>query len=356
MLIYVIVRGGQALSLSVLWKNIYTILSVVLFLSFFTGMIFGNYFPLPLAKIISFLGDSFLIVLIYLTLSFIATDIVLLFNKIFHFLKTDFFIFRFWSLMASLLVIIIAMFVGNYKFNHPNMVNLNIEAEKLHQNKEIKIVAVSDVHLGITIDKKRLKKYVEIINNQHPDMVIIGGDLIDRSILPVEKQKMDEELLQIKAPLGVYAVHGNHEHFSENIERVNNFYKNAGIKLLIDSVQLVNDQFYIVGRDDKINPQRKNLSTILQHIDLTKPVILLDHQPASLKDAEENNVDFQFSGHTHNGQFFPGNLIVKRMFEIGYGYLKKGKTNYYVSSGLGIWGPQYRIGSQSEFTIINFKF
>lgn len=85
-LVYVIVRGTQALSFSPLWKSIYIVLSVTLFLSFFVGMILGNYFPLSVAKTITFLGDSFLIVMIYLVFAFLATDIIL-FNKIFHFLK-----------------------------------------------------------------------------------------------------------------------------------------------------------------------------------------------------------------------------------------------------------------------------
>ncbi|VBB47324.1 Metallophosphoesterase [uncultured Paludibacter sp.] len=357
MMAYILVRGGQASNyLSPTWKNIYIISSIVLFLLFFVGMIFGNYFPLTIAKTITFLGDSFLLVLVYLTLSFLATDILLLINKLFPLIKTDIISFRFWAMMISVFVIFVAMIMGNYKFNHPNIVHLKIETEKAKKNKSIKIVALSDVHLGISIDKKRLKKYVEMINEQQPDLVLIAGDLIDRSIQPVVKQKMEEELLQIKAPMGIYAIFGNHEHFGEGTDIIANFYEKAGIKLLIDSVVLVQNQFYIAGRDDKTNYHRKNLGEILQNIDKSQPIILLDHQPSDLKAAEENKVDLQISGHTHNGQFFPGNLIVKQMFELGYGYLKKGKTNYYVSSGLGLWGPQYRIGSQSELVVINFNY
>ena len=357
MLTYVLSRVGQALSFSLTWKSVYIVTSIVLFLSFFAGMIFGNYFPLPMAKVITFLGNSFLVVLIYLVLSFLATDIILIINKLFHFIKIDIVTFRYWGMMVSLLVIFVAMVIGNYKFNHPEIFHLNITADKPLQNKELRIVAISDVHLGVSIDKKRLKKYVTLINEQHPALVLIGGDLVDRSMVPIEKQKLEEELLQIKAPLGVYAILGNHEHYSESMQRVDNFYKKAGIKLLIDSVALVENQFYIAGRDDsRMNTQRKKLNEILQNTDITKPVILLDHQPTVLNDAQENKVDFQFSGHTHNGQFFPGNLFVKRMFELGYGFLKKGNTNYYVSSGLGLWGPQYRIGSQSELVVIDFKY
>ncbi|MFZ4725789.1 MAG: metallophosphoesterase, partial [Paludibacter sp.] len=114
--------------------------------------------------------------------------------------------------------------------------------------------------------------------------------------------------------------------------------------------------FYIVGRDDKSNLNRKKLSEIVTGLDKKLPFILMDHQPYHLEEAEQNDIDFQISGHTHNGQFFPGNLFVKKMYELGYGYLKKGNTHYYVSSGLGLWGPQYRIGTESELVVINLKY
>lgn len=112
----------------------------------------------------------------------------------------------------------------------------------------------------------------------------------------------------------------------------------------------------MVGRDDRSNHQRKKLTEIVSGLDHKKPIILLDHQPFHLKEAEENGVDLQISGHTHNGQFFPGQFFVKRMYDLGYGYMKKGKTHYYVSSGLGLWGPQFRIGTQSEIVVINLKY
>lgn len=357
MLTYFCVRGGQALSSFGVWKNVYIVTSVAFFLLFFAGMIFGNYFPLSVAKTITFLGNSFLIVLIYLTLLFFVVDIVLIFNKIFHFIKIDVITFRFWAMMISLFLIFISMIIGNFRFNHPQVVNLNITAEKPLQNKEIRIVAISDVHLGVSIDKNRLKKYIEMINAQNPDLVLIAGDLIDRSIVPLEKQKMYADLLQIKAHKGVYATLGNHEYYGEGMNLIEEFYKKSGIILLKDSVLSVQNQLYIAGREDvRMNSNRKKLDEILQNTDKSKPTILLDHQPSDLKVAQDNSVDLQISGHTHNGQFFPGNLFVKRMFELGYGYKKKGNTHYYVSSGIGLWGPQYRIGSQSELVVVDFRY
>lgn len=356
MMAYIIFRGSQALSLTGFWKYFYIAGSVTLFLAFFAGMIFSHQISLPIAKVITFAGNSFLIILIYLTLSFFATDILLIFNKIFHFLKTDTASVRFWAMMVSLAAIFIVMVIGNYRFNHPKTVRLEIESAKPAQHKEVRIVGISDVHLGVSIDKKRLRQYVQMINAEKPDVVFIAGDLIDRSIEPVIRQKMDEELRSIHAPMGVYAVFGNHEYFGEGTDLAATFFQKSGIQLLRDTAVLVQNQFYIAGRDDKMNAHRKKLPDILKNTDTSKPILLLDHQPFNLQDAEKNGVDFQLSGHTHNGQFFPGSLFVKRMFEVGYGYLQKGETHYYVSSGLGLWGPQYRIGSQSEFVAIRFRY
>ena len=210
--------------------------------------------------------------------------------------------------------------------------------------------------LGNSIDIQMLRKYVKLINAQHPDIVLLLGDITDRSASPLSEQNMKTELQSIHAPLGTYAIRGNHEYYSGKPKAIAGYLKASGITVLIDSACLVDNSFYIIGRDDRTNSKRKPLSEMVQGLDKDIPKILLDHQPFKLKDAEQNGIDLQLSGHTHDGQFFPGNLYVKKMFELGHGYLKKGKTHYYISSGLGIWGPHYRIGTQSELVEIRLKY
>lgn len=352
---YVIVRGWQALPPASVYRPIYLVTCIALFIALFVGTIFGNTMSPFMAKAVSFAGFSYIIIFIYLFLSFLAVDLVRIANYFIHFAPAGMAAFRLWAMLVTLVVTGVAMGIGNYKFNHPKIVELNLSANKLSQHKELKIVAASDIHLGSSIDKKRLQSYVKLINDQHPDIVLLAGDVSDRSMTPVIAQHMDEELREIKAPLGVYAINGNHEHYAESPNATAEYLKSAGIKVLRDEVALVDSSFYIVGRDDRSNLRRMNLKDLMNGLDPTKPTILLDHQPYHLEEAEQNNIDLQISGHTHNGQFFPGNLFVKSMYELGYGYLKKGKTNYYISSGLGIWGPQYRIGTQSELVVIKLK-
>lgn len=353
---YVMVRGWQALTLASFLRPIYLTITSLMFLAMFVGMIFGNAMPLPLAKSISFVGFTYIIVFIYLFISFLAVDLLRLLNLIIHFAPVGMASIRLWTMAVTILATTIALIIGNYKFNHPEIVTLNINSEKPTQHKTLKIVAASDIHIGISIDKMRLKSYVKLINDQHPDIVLLAGDVSDREMAPVIKQNMDEELKSIKAKYGVFAINGNHEHYAEKPNATAEYLRSAGITVLQDAVSLVDSSFYIVGREDRTKVKRKKLAQLVKNMDDKLPRILLDHQPYGLEEAEKNGIDLQISGHTHSGQFFPGNLFVKRMYELGHGYLRKGNTHYYVSSGLGIWGPQYRIGTQSELVVINLSY
>jgi hypothetical protein len=353
---YVICRGWQALPSQGLWRQLYAGLSILLFLLFLAALLFGQKMAVSVASVVSFAGNTYFVVLIYLLLSFLLVDAVRLVNAFVHFAPAGMFNFRYWWMLGSLVVIAIALVVGNYQFNHPETVMFNLQTDKPRQHKELKIVAVSDIHLGFSIDKKKLQEYVKMINSQHPDIVLIAGDVSDRSVEPIIRQNMKEDLLQIKAPLGVFAINGNHEFYAEQPGATAEYLRQSGIHVLIDSVSMIDKAFYIIGRDDRTNEHRKSLAALVNGLNPTLPKIVLDHQPLHLEEAEQNGIDLQISGHTHNGQFFPGNLLVKSMYELAHGYLKKGHTHYYVSSGLGIWGPQYRIGSQSEIVVIKLRY
>ena len=200
-----------------------------------------------------------------------------------------------------------------------------------------------------------LAGYVDMINAQRPDIVLIGGDLIDNSVAPLRYEHMEEELSKIYAPLGVYMVPGNHEYIS-GIEESEKFIAQTPIVLLKDSVAILPNQIQLIGRDDRHNKGRKTLGQLTANLDKSKPVILLDHQPYDLEKTEEAGVDLQFSGHTHRGQVWPMNWIVDHLFELSYGIKKIGNSTIYVSSGLSLWGPPFRIGTDSEMVVFNITF
>ncbi|MDR2868172.1 MAG: metallophosphoesterase [Bacteroidales bacterium] len=351
---YSLMRGYQTLGDIKPLKITYLVVYILLVVAFFAGMVCPFLAGVPGTKLIAFVGHTALVIIIYLVLSYFLTDIVRLANRFIHFAPD--LLLRKYCLSGSIIVIITALIIGNWRFQHPEIVHLDIHLpQQTALTHPIKMVIISDLHLGISIDKDRLQEYVALINAQHPDIVCIVGDIYDNKYAPVVDQKMHEEWLQIKAPLGVYTVLGNHDYYEGNLEEKIHYLQQGGITVLKDDITLIDSTFYLLGRDDRSNKNRNDLATIMQGREVSKPVFVLDHQPYNLEEAKTNKVDVQFSGHTHGGQFFPMTLIVNSMYKKSYGYLRLGDTQYYITSGLGLWGPQYRIGSSSELVVATIR-
>ena len=282
-------------------------------------------------------------------------------NHLFHFypdfIKSNYQVVKLSLAILGAVLVSITLVYGNFKFNNPKVSKLDITLDKPLQNKEIKIVLASDIHLNSYINRENLEQYVAMINGQNPDLVLLAGDIVDRNIEPLVKEHMSEVLSSIHSKYGVYAITGNHEFYGGDKEKIYDYIKSAGITFLRDSTVLAADSsLYIIGRDDRINSKRAPLSDLVKGLNKGISKILLDHQPINLEEARQNGIDLQLSGHTHNGQFWPGNLIVSWIFELPYGYKKMGNTHYYVSSGIGLWGPKYRIGTESEILLLNLKY
>ncbi len=314
---------------------------------------FGESMPISTAGTLYKLGTSWMIAFLYLFLFVFAIDIFRLSAHIFQFASKDTItsIFRHNSLTTLILfgVTSILLVLGNINYHNKKRVHIPISSSKI--DNPLRIVAVSDLHLGYTISKKELKKWVKIINKEKPDMVLIAGDLIDNQLRPVLAQSLHKELQKINAPMGLFACTGNHEYIS-GIKGSSDFFKMSGINLLRDS-SITTNGITIIGRDDYSHKNRKELSQITDNIDKKTFSILLDHQPNRLDDAVKEGIDLQLSGHTHYGQVFPASLVTKKLFELPHGYKQKENTHIYVSSGLGIWGGKFRIGTQSEYVVID---
>lgn len=289
-------------------------------------------------------------------------DLFGLTNRIFHFMPSDA-ITRYtkenWVGFGFMVgFVFLLMTCGYIKYQWKVRVEQPIQLYKSMGDsvttRPLRIVGISDLHLGYGIGKKEFEGWIEKINAENPDMVLIAGDIIDNSVRPLEDGNFAESFKKIKAPLGIYACLGNHEYIS-GLDRSLRFYKEAGVNLLRDAVVEIDSSFYIVSRDDRSNPDRKPLKDLINGIDHSKPIILLDHQPYHLEEAEANGIDLQFSGHTHQGQVWPISMITNKLYEKDHGFLKKGNTNVYVSSGIGIWGGKFRIGTQSEYVVFDME-
>lgn len=359
--VYLVQRVSQMLPSYSYAKFAVILLVIAGVLSFVLYMFMHDVMPFGLTKFLYFAGTTWMTFFLYLFIISLISSLIILINKFIPLFPKDALTNYTQDNVISLVLVVVfisMLLVGGYlKYLWKKQVVIPITLEKkiptdsIHGDT-IRIVALTDLHLGYGIGSSELEEWVRQINNEQPDMVLIGGDLIDISVKPLWDESMQKILQQIHAPMGVYACLGNHEYYA-GAEKSAEFMKAANIHLLRDAATLVDSTFYVVGRDDATNPHRKSLSQLLQKIDKSKPIILLDHQPSHLDDSKANGIDLQISGHTHEGQIWPFSLLTRAIYENAHGFVKKGKTNIYVSSGMGIWGGKFRIGTQSEYVVFN---
>lgn len=302
--------------------------------------------PLPVATAVYEVGDSVIFVLLYLVMAFLVLDLGRLVR-----LVPKSWLTGNGTTALVLTVALTAVFVyGNINYRHKVRRELTLTTAK-PLKKDVTIVMLSDLHLGYHNRRTELSRWIDLINRERPDLVLIGGDIIDISARPLNETGMAEEFRRLKAP--VYACLGNHEYYAGEPE-AQRFYREAGIRLLRDEAAIAGD-LTIVGRDDRTNPHRQNLRRITRGADMQRYTILLDHQPYHLEQAERAGFDFQFSGHTHHGQVWPISWITDALYECAFGEHQRAGTRYYVSSGMGIWGGKFRIGTCSEYVVARLK-
>ena len=243
-------------------------------------------------------------------------------------------------------------------------------------DKHLKTVLVADLHMGYAIGVDHITNMVEKINQQDADIVIIAGDIFDNSYDGMDDPEgIKAQLKSIKSKYGVYAVYGNHD-IDEKIlmgftfdwggkqlhsEKMTNFMKECNIKLINDESVLINDEFYLVGRRDTDKPgtedgTRAEISELTKDLDKTKPIFVLSHEPDELKKTADAGADIDFSGHTHDGQLFPGNLTIGLFWENPCGMIKKDNMYSIVTSGVGVYGTFMRVGTDAEICSVDIDF
>lgn len=330
-------------------------------MSYILGRLGEAFLPAFITHALKIIGSYWLAVMFYLALILLIIDIgglLLRFLNLSQYLNLS-------PILGGTLVLCIVsgiILYGSWNAKNPQLVKYEVNIpKKAGQYSELNIVLVSDIHLGTIVNNCRLEAMVEKINDLNPDLVMLAGDIIDVDVKVFLEQQMVEIFKKLKSNLGVYAALGNHEYIGGKAEETVHYLEEAGIKVLRDSFVEVAESFYIIGRDDLsrvrfTGKERKNLSSIMEEVDRTKPVFLLDHQPSHLEEALIEGVDLQLSGHTHRGQLFPNHLITQKIFENDWGYFKKDNLQVIVTSGYGTWGPPIRVGNKPELVYIKVKF
>jgi predicted MPP superfamily phosphohydrolase len=255
----------------------------------------------------------------------------------------------FWAGNITILIFVLIFGLGMYNAYNPVVREYKVSIPKSLQNRRaLRITMASDMHFGRLSGRTHARRLVREVNATKPDIILLAGDVIDDELDPFTEKNFGDILRGLHAPLGIFGVLGNHEYYggqvTEYIEEMNRI----GIRILTDEAVFIDDSFYLVGRKDKTDRQRKPYADLVSPLPKDYPIISMDHQPTDIAKAADAFVDLSFSGHTHRGQMAPNHFITKRIFELDWGYLQKRQLHAFVSSGFGFWGPPLRLGSRSE--------
>ena len=324
------------------WKLGVVCVFVLWMVTLFLGYAINDRIPMKAASVLYEAGNTWIIAVLYLMLVFIVADIA----TICHLLPKAFLKDSVAGLSAVVGIVAVILALGGFHYHHKYREEMTIVTEKPLE-KPLTVVLASDLHIGYHNRKPELARWVDLINAEKADLVLFGGDVIDLSLRPVFEGNYAEEFHRLEAP--VMTVLGNHE-FYGNLHLAEQFFQDAGILLLKDSVAHFKG-VNIIGRNDRTSPERVDLADLVK--DMEGFTIVLDHQPYHLEETEAAGIDFQFSGHTHRGQVWPLSWITDSMYEKAWGHHRRGNTQYYVSSGMGIWGAKIRVGTRSEYLVLH---
>lgn len=361
---------------SAVFRAVFIIFYILIASSLLTGFLINK--PEFLHRILKNTGNYFLGTFLYIILVIVAVDLVRLVLKyVFHARFLEFrstFVITGFVCMALIILISVygILHVGTIKVT-PYEVTVN---KKVKDMGSLKIILLADTHFGYSINCRHAQKMVKKINAQDPDIVCIAGDIFDNDYDAIsDPEGVCNALKSIKSRYGVYACWGNHD-LDEPIlagftfggkkkdqadPRMEQLLRDANIHLLTDEAELIDDKFYVVGRNDssrthKLGGQRLSPAQLTKDLDLDKPVIFIDHQPKQLQETADAGADLDLCGHTHDGQIFPGNLFIHLFWENSFGYLKKDNMHNIVTSGVGVWGPDMRVGTNCEICPITVHF
>lgn len=326
-------------------------------------------------RMMKLISNYWLGILLYLILSVLAVDLI--YFLYFLIMKQRFIGHTAVAggICAIAVLAVSAWGIINARMIHvtPYDITVNKEGGRLDS---LNVVLVADLHLGYNIGTSHMMRMVDKINEQNADVVVIAGDIFDNEYEALDDpEELASVLQKIRSKYGVYACYGNHDveerilagftfggsKKKESSVQMDEFLEKADIHLLRDEAVLIDHSFYLYGRPDAMRPgrgivRRKTAAELMQELDTEKPVIVLDHEPNELQELADAGVDVALCGHTHDGQMFPANLITALIWENSYGYLKKDHMHTIVTSGVGVFGPNMRVGTIAEICPVKIHF
>ncbi|MFP4369686.1 MAG: metallophosphoesterase, partial [Candidatus Kapaibacterium sp.] len=332
---YIYKRAVQSIPQSWNITAWFTAAFILIAASYLSGRLLEKLWLSPVSDALVWIGSIWLGMIVYFLIAIAIIDLIRAVNHFAPFFPQSFYadygktkLITGISVTALVMIITTASFINAHT---PAIREITLEIDKKSNGHDSLIVAiVSDIHLGTTFTKSRLEDMVARINSLEPDLILLAGDIVDEDLEPVIRNGLGESLKKLNARYGNYAVTGNHEYIG-GVEKAVEFLTGHGIRFLRDSSVLINNSFYIVGREDRsirsfTKKNRKDFKELFNGIDLNLPVIMMDHQPHELDMAAGSGADLQISGHTHHGQLFPFNFITKLVYRISWGHTVIGNT------------------------------
>lgn len=360
--IYIFFKGFNVAPQLRVDRSLYTIIFIALAAAFIAAKFIEARHSSVFTDVVNVIGGFWLGFMLYGTLLLLLSDIIWVPLKIGGILNSsntgD---YRKWAFLITVSISAVLIVGGFINAVIPVIREYNITIDKpAGEIKTLRVAAVSDIHVGSVIRKRSMKKLSAMLEELKPDVVVLLGDIVDGEIGPVLRGDLLKYFTGPHTKDGLYAITGNHE-FIGGAKTTIPYIESKGIRILKDEMVVLPGGVQLIGRYDRdcfrfLGRERMPLQELMKNADMSKPIILLDHQPNRLQESADAGVDLQLSGHTHNGQMWPLNHITARMFELSYGYLRKGSSQFIVSSGFGLWGPRVRSGSHSEIMLINIGF
>lgn len=269
---------------------------------------------------------------------------------------------------SALPLLITAAIMG---YAYLNMHRIIVTEYEVPVQKEIRregyrIVFLSDLHFGTTMNQEKLQEQCRRMEAEKPDLVVLGGDIVDEASSLEEVTQAFQTLGQIQSTYGIYYVYGNHDKGKYNkncdftAENLSEAARDAGVYILEDETVMLNEELSVSGRRDRSDAvleqiPRKSCETLLEGMPQTAVHVIADHQPRDMEENAAAGFDLMLSGHTHAGQMWPVGLITE-LFDKGtvnYGMKTFGNMHLIVSSGIAGWGYPLRTGKHSEFAVIS---
>jgi predicted MPP superfamily phosphohydrolase len=224
---------------------------------------------------------------------------------------------------------------------------------KSSQLGKLRLAYAADFHIDSQTSVSFVRRFAEKIEDISPDIMLYGGDIVEGH--DGERMEQQEKLLRmITTKYGVYGVLGNHEYYRGQDR--GSFFDKAGITVLRDTAIVFDNSFSLAGRLDSHFQDRKSAAEVVDMAPDSLPLILLDHRPTELIEVSKTRTDVQLSGHTHDGQMFPINLITRKVYLLSKGYRKIGNTHFFVTSGIRQWRFPVRTTGKSEIIVVEINF